>query len=60
MSDTWYPPYGGLPTGYTPAPPECQHVWVEYVGLKEFYFFCSKCDKKVDKKPEKKEGPVYG
>lgn len=29
--------------------PECKHELVEYIGFSETYFYCKKCDHKVNK-----------
>lgn len=29
----------------------CWHEWVEYTGLNEVFFYCRKCDVKMENKP---------
>lgn len=31
---------------------ECNHLWKEYLGFTEKYFYCTKCDKKESEKPQ--------
>lgn len=31
---------------------ECYHLWKEYLGFTERYFYCIKCDKKEKEEPQ--------
>jgi len=31
---------------------ECLHLWKEYLGFTDHYFFCTKCDKKEKEEPK--------
>lgn len=31
---------------------ECRHIWEEYTGFTDKYYFCTKCDKKQKEAPE--------